>query len=537
MKKLTFLFLMCCSMCLNAQETAKHIVYFNTDSYKISGDEQAKLTAFIQQIQVKSIEKIEVCGHTDSRASESYNKVLSENRCNAVQSQLKASSLISSYSIVPYGEERPVADNATSDGLTLNRRVEIAVSFKTTLEEGEPIKESFAPTSEEYFYDQWKKDAQVFRLDPAISNTIKGKDGTIIIIPANAICKRVLQGKVRLELKEYYSLSDMFMARLSTASDGKMLKTRGMIEFQAYDGDTELELCKEVTILFPSTEKENKGFQTFSGNRNNPHGEMNWSAIDSGLQNFSGSQLSNALRFNPGTGFRSNGCRFPQKTQIRCLKQCRNTVLQKAGKPGYRRAFRSDEVIRKLRRKYWFKSFVQTSEYLDLYEKMRDKMKDTLSASVVAPCWGSMQNWANAKAYIDSLTQGGDLNPNLIGNSLNYLIGQSQTFGYINCDAFTGKSNLGNFSYDLGNTEGVASAKLIFHDIKSIMPGYGANGKISFNNIPKGSLVTLIALKYVKDKILIGVSKHRLGSSKPLTFQEVEKDQLESTIKKITSTI
>jgi OmpA-OmpF porin, OOP family len=71
-------------------------------------------------------------GHTDSVGSAEYNKALSQQRAEAVRQ-----SLINDYKIaaervaaVGYGEEKPIADNATAEGQAQNRRVVAKVSTK-----------------------------------------------------------------------------------------------------------------------------------------------------------------------------------------------------------------------------------------------------------------------------------------------------------------------------------------------------------------------------------------------------------------------
>ena len=73
---------------------------------------------------------IDIFGHTDSSGSDAYNQELSQRRANSV-----ASYLISSGGLMPqrfivtgYGENYPIADNATDYGKAQNRRVEIQVS-------------------------------------------------------------------------------------------------------------------------------------------------------------------------------------------------------------------------------------------------------------------------------------------------------------------------------------------------------------------------------------------------------------------------
>lgn len=69
-----------------------------------------------------------IVGHTDSTGSDAYNQTLSERRAQAVEQYLSGKGVIhqrlSSYG---RGESEPIADNATVEGRTRNRRVEILV--------------------------------------------------------------------------------------------------------------------------------------------------------------------------------------------------------------------------------------------------------------------------------------------------------------------------------------------------------------------------------------------------------------------------
>ena len=68
-------------------------------------------------------------GHTDSVGNDAYNQKLSERRAGAVRDVLVNQFGVEADRInaVGYGEARPVADNATSEGRAVNRRVEAAV--------------------------------------------------------------------------------------------------------------------------------------------------------------------------------------------------------------------------------------------------------------------------------------------------------------------------------------------------------------------------------------------------------------------------
>jgi outer membrane protein OmpA-like peptidoglycan-associated protein len=70
---------------------------------------------------------MELVGHTDSVGEEAYNQQLSLRRAQAVREYLVISfpSLASRLQVGGMGESQPVADNASANGRSQNRRVEI----------------------------------------------------------------------------------------------------------------------------------------------------------------------------------------------------------------------------------------------------------------------------------------------------------------------------------------------------------------------------------------------------------------------------
>lgn len=69
---------------------------------------------------------IDVNGHTDSTGDDRYNMQLSQERALSVAQYLNAQGIDRRrFSVMGYGEERPIAANSTPDGRAANRRVEL----------------------------------------------------------------------------------------------------------------------------------------------------------------------------------------------------------------------------------------------------------------------------------------------------------------------------------------------------------------------------------------------------------------------------
>ncbi|MEE8340003.1 MAG: OmpA family protein [Xanthomonadales bacterium] len=71
---------------------------------------------------------INVIGHTDSAGSAEYNQGLSERRAMAVKEYMVSEGIDAGIIVASgEGESNPVADNGTSEGQALNRRVDVHV--------------------------------------------------------------------------------------------------------------------------------------------------------------------------------------------------------------------------------------------------------------------------------------------------------------------------------------------------------------------------------------------------------------------------
>ncbi len=103
---------------------------FKFDSFELSAEAKAALDMFVQKlVEENRGVYLEIQGHTDSTGGESYNLLLGRKRAEAVMEYFYKQYHIPLHrmQVFSFGSSVPIADNATRDGRSQNRRVEILV--------------------------------------------------------------------------------------------------------------------------------------------------------------------------------------------------------------------------------------------------------------------------------------------------------------------------------------------------------------------------------------------------------------------------
>ena len=102
---------------------------FELGGSTLSSEGKAEIAALIAKFEGKTADSVVIEGHTDDSGDASFNQQLSEKRAEAVKAELVAQGAkAEKISTVGYGEDKPIADNATPEGRAQNRRVEIKVN-------------------------------------------------------------------------------------------------------------------------------------------------------------------------------------------------------------------------------------------------------------------------------------------------------------------------------------------------------------------------------------------------------------------------
>ena len=110
-------------------------VLFEVNSAAINNGFQNRLDSLIQVILKADVVNIEIDGHTDNSGTKEKNEALSLLRANSIKDYLVKQLPQMQNVIIASGKGQsfPMADNATKEGREKNRRVEIIITYNTTI--------------------------------------------------------------------------------------------------------------------------------------------------------------------------------------------------------------------------------------------------------------------------------------------------------------------------------------------------------------------------------------------------------------------
>jgi OmpA-OmpF porin, OOP family len=102
-----------------------HGINFDTDKATIKPESMGTLNMIVRVLKDNPDIKFEIDGHTDNSGTAPHNLTLSQQRADAVKTQLVTMGVDASrLTTRGLGDTKPIADNNTPDGKANNRRVE-----------------------------------------------------------------------------------------------------------------------------------------------------------------------------------------------------------------------------------------------------------------------------------------------------------------------------------------------------------------------------------------------------------------------------
>ncbi|TXK48044.1 OmpA family protein [Pontibacter qinzhouensis] len=103
-------------------------IYYDTDKYNLRSESIRELDNIAEVMKANPGMNLSIDGHTDSRASDSYNMTLGDNRAKAAYDYLVEKGISARRMVtVSYGERRPAVPNTSAENMQLNRRTEFRV--------------------------------------------------------------------------------------------------------------------------------------------------------------------------------------------------------------------------------------------------------------------------------------------------------------------------------------------------------------------------------------------------------------------------
>jgi outer membrane protein OmpA-like peptidoglycan-associated protein len=110
-------------------------LYFETGSSRLRPESHAQLNAFAAALQKNPDAHVMISGYTDNHGNPASNLRLSQRRAEAVRGDLIHDGVSADrLNVQGFGAENPVADNTTTDGRQMNRRVFVAIGGQPTEE-------------------------------------------------------------------------------------------------------------------------------------------------------------------------------------------------------------------------------------------------------------------------------------------------------------------------------------------------------------------------------------------------------------------
>jgi hypothetical protein len=268
LKKLLFYFnslLIVFSACTNLYAQKKMMVgmniYFEVNSAEISSPFKTQLDAIILAIKLGSpLEEIGLSGHTDSDASEAYNQQLSLERAIEVKNYLLNNGLLNVIHLDAKGEREQINLNIDENEKAKNRRVELLRNYSKNND----------------VFNAFKQPIQQFNIQGTEDTLLICTHGTTLSIKRNIFETQDQNAPIEVKVQEFTTKKDFILSNLCTQTlEGKMLESHGMLNIEAYQNNSRLNLKdnKAIEIGFKDRTLEDQTTLFYGTSQSN---EIRW---------------------------------------------------------------------------------------------------------------------------------------------------------------------------------------------------------------------------------------------------------------------
>ena len=386
------------------------------------------------------------------------------------------------------------------------------------------------------FYKQFEKTPQTFSINCTKDTLLTCLEGTTLKIRANSFVSektgKPILGTVKIMVTEYYKLSDMMLANLSTTSNNALLETGGMLHIVAISNN---ENCKikngqKIEIGFPAKAKKDD-MQLFTGSWHNE--KMNWQVVANSMdlnKVYIGTDVfldTIPIYKNLNYPQEALDARIAGTVYIRATIDREGNVTNAYVLKGVHRTLDNEALNATLKLPKLKQVRVNGENVNATFDfPVRFIMRDH-NGNVIESTEEIKQNFENT--YNDST-----INKVCSYEITSYLFSSSE-LGWINCDRFINeKGEKVALFVRLDNGE-KSDVKIVFHRIKSVMSSSPINDLHVFNKIPKGEKITIVAVKIVNNKPYFAIKETVTSeqTESDFIFQPVTMETLKSEMKKL----
>ncbi len=391
------------------------------------------------------------------------------------------------------------------------------------------------------FYKTNEQKPQLFVINTAKDTTLVCAAKTRIKISAKCFVSSKtgadVLDKVQILITEYYTLSDILLAKLSTTTNGNLLETGGMLNITASSnqGKCDLKKGKTIEIGFPRKE-EKEGMQLYTGNWSNSI--MNWQLSPNTINlNQTFSKVDKQPEFPGGIqkfkNYICNGITLDEDITTKVIASFTidregNVINPKIIRGGSKKV--NAQIIALLTRSPKFIPGEMNGITVNVYY--------VLPINIVSDGIAHEIGDDGKKDFRKNFEQHYN-NKNLqdagAGN-ISYYLFSSSSLGYINCDRLWKNSSAPKIDYAVNfDNNSETNVSIIYHRFKSIMCSSSVTNTVAFSNIPSGEKITIIAIKYYDKKPFLAIKETETsaGGESGLIFKAVTMETLKSEMAKL----
>jgi len=414
------------------------------------------------------------------------------------------------------------------------------------------------------FYNELKKPAEKFTIDPNKDTTIYCKEGSTLFIPASSfqsLSGIAVSGTVNIFVQEFYSIADMVGNKLTTLSDGRRLLTGGMLNINAtaQGQDIMIKPGSSIHLTMPTRVFDPKmQLFTVAPQASSPRPDtiasklkddklvqyqsirnvngINW--IASGQEQFF---LNERMKYitilnvtdNPyETIYRKNKTIGKFKIPFECTlstEEMKHELEKRYGRwynkikvkrewaPISKRERNREIYNRRLYPDDWYDSgFVGDSVTIPLHLARQFKLVSREDSLAYEEKW--------RKEYEDAVKRK-QAYSQFIQIKDKYTF-QISNLGWINCDRFSDypPSRLTEFAVSPGDEfkETYFEAMLVLERENSALSGYWNNGTIYFSRLPVGEAVHVVCIGVKEGKVFSSIQRFKVAKDEKNELQFTE---------------